>query len=387
MRRTLFVLSSLALTLPLAAQQAVRIYKTETRDGAVATARRAAAGDRAMIGVSTSSGSRRDTLGVLISSITTGGPAEKAGLGEGDRIQSINGVSLRVNRDDAGDDEVGGIMQRRLTRELGKVKVGDEVTLVVWHDGSSKTYKLKTVAADELMKPRLSAEQREDRPVIGIGFGLTGSKRDTAGVFVNSVTEDGPAEKAGIVEGDRIAAINGVSLKLSKDDLEDSWLANTRLNRLGREVAKAKPGDVVELTVVSAGRTRGVKVTLAKASSLKGSRDGGFTIFRSPDGPMSGLSFRLPPTPPAMPAMPHAPFVRFQSFEGGDGTDVQVQVEALRGEIERALRSELPRARSELERAHVEMQRGVEEVRRAFDKARVEMQAARVTHTARTVRM
>ena len=248
MRCTLLVVCSLATlgAAPLAAQSVRVISPGQNRIVLSNTE-----GDgRPMIGISTSSGSKRDTLGVLVSSLTAGGPAEKAGLGEGDRIQSINGVSLRVGREDAGDGEMGGIMQRRLTRELGKVNAGEEVTLQVWHDGASRSYKVKTVAADEL-NPVRRRVTNDDRAVIGIGFGLTGSKRDTAGVFVNSVAEEGPAEKAGIVEGERIAAVNGVSLKMSKDDLEDGWVANARLNRLSREVAKAKPGDVLELTVVS----------------------------------------------------------------------------------------------------------------------------------------
>lgn len=375
MRQTLVTLSSLVLALPLAGQQ-VRIITDGSDHVAIA---RAAAGDRAMIGISTSSGSKRDTLGVLVSSITAGGPAEKAGLTEGDRIQSINGVSLRVSRDDVGDDEFGGLMQRRLTRELGKVKPGDEVTLQVWHDGASKNYKLKTVAADDLIKPAKAVKKDDDRAVIGIGFGLTGSKRDTVGVFVSSVTEDGPAEKAGIVEGDRLAAINGVSLKLTKDDLEDSWVSNSRLNRLSREVAKAKPGDVVELTVVSAGRARSVKVTLAKASSLKGSDRGAFTIFRSPGDGASGFTFTAP-TPPKPPMSPLPPSAHLRSFEGND-VELRVHLDQLRGEIERTLRSEMPRMR-------IEMQQGLEEARSALGKAQIELQSARANFRAgRTVRM
>lgn len=284
---------------------------------------------RAMLGISTSSGSARDTLGVLISGITAGGPAEKAGFSEGDRIQSINGVSLRVSRDDAGDQELGGIMQRRLTRELGKTKAGEEVTLQVWRDGASKSYKVTTIAADELLRPARAKASGGDRAVIGIAFGLTGSKRDTAGIFVNSVTEDGPAEKAGIVEGDRISAVNGISLKTSKDDLEDEWAANSRLTRLSREVAKAKPGDVMELSLVSAGRTRSVKVTTAKASSLKGYDDGGsFTFFRSPDAPMPPLApmapmAAMPPMPP-MPLM-MAPDVMQEMHAGLDQARQQLQ--------------------------------------------------------------
>lgn len=359
MRRTLLLLGTIAFTAPLAAQQ-TRVYSSE------APMLASTSGSRAMIGISTSSGSKRDTLGVLISSITEGGPAEKAGLSEGDRIQAINGVSLRVSREDAGDDEMGSIMQRRLTRELGKAKAGDEVTLQVWHDGASRSYKVKTVAADDL-NPRVQAKIRaEERAVIGIGLGLTGSKRDTAGVFVNSVTEDGPAEKAGIVEGDRIAAINGVSLKLTKDDLEDSWVASSRLNRLSREVAKAKVGDAVELTVVSGGRSRAVKVTTVKASSLKDANDHGFTFFRSsnaamaPMAPMPPMTWAVP-VPPKTPATPRAPRIRF--YNDGDAAEVTLHLDQTRKEIEREMRIEMPKIRAETQKAIEEARKKLQEVR------------------------
>ena len=52
----------------------------------------------------------------------------------------------------------------------------------------------------------------QKRPAIGVQLGATGSVRDSIGVFVSRVTPNGPAEKAGIVEGDRIVSINGVDL-------------------------------------------------------------------------------------------------------------------------------------------------------------------------------
>jgi hypothetical protein len=106
--------------------------------------------DRAMLGIATGSGGRRDTLGLFIESITDGSPADKAGLEEGNRIASINGVNLKVAREDAGDPEMAGAMTNRLVREMHKVKAGDEVTLQVWSDGHYKTVKVKTVAAKEL---------------------------------------------------------------------------------------------------------------------------------------------------------------------------------------------------------------------------------------------
>src|SRR4029434_8986188 len=50
--------------------------------------------DRAAIGISTSSGGMRDTLGLLVSSVTAGGPAGKAWLGEGDSNAAVNRLSL-----------------------------------------------------------------------------------------------------------------------------------------------------------------------------------------------------------------------------------------------------------------------------------------------------
>src|SRR5438477_376039 len=61
---------------------------------------------RAALGINTSStGTLRDTLGLLVSSIVRGGPAEKAGLEEGNRIASINGVNLRSTKADLEDYE------------------------------------------------------------------------------------------------------------------------------------------------------------------------------------------------------------------------------------------------------------------------------------------
>jgi len=366
MNRTILAISAIAtLAAPLAAQE-VRVVAPTRSSFSVSTS----GGDRAMLGISTSSGSKRDTLGVLVSSLTEGGPAEKAGLGERDRIQSINGVSLKVSRDDAGDDEMGGIMQRRLSRELGKVKAGDEVTLQVWTNGQAKTIKVKTIAAEELTRSRMKLSRNEDeRAVIGIGYGLTGSKRDTAGVFVNSVVADGPSEKAGIVEGDRIAAINGVSLKMSKDDIEDGWAGNSRMNQLSREMTKAKPGDAVELTVISGGRARTVKVTTVKASSLKES--GSMFFYRSPEAAMPPMP-PMPAMAPRAPSAPRAPAVRWRTFDDGN-IDLQLEMSGVRDEIERAMREEMPRMR-------IELKQGLEQARKELQGTQMKI---RINNTVR----
>jgi len=106
------------------------------------------------------------------------------------------------------------------------------------------------------------------RAALGLELRATGTRRDTLGVFVEAVTPKGPAETAGIVEGDRIAAINGVDLRTAAGDVEDSYVNGLAAHRLGREVQKLTPGTRVTLRVYSGGRFRDVQVTAGKASDL-----------------------------------------------------------------------------------------------------------------------
>jgi serine protease Do len=340
-------------------------------------------GDRAMLGVSTASSGKRDTLGVLIESVTAGSPAEKAGLEEGNRIASINGVSLKLSKEDAGEPDMSGMMTSRLSREMRKVHAGDEVTLEVWSSGRYKTVRAKTVAADDLMPARVSRADQEDRPVLGISLGSSGSKRDTLGLFVSSVNEGGPADKAGVIEGDRIATINGVDLRVAKEDVSDWASANSRMQRLQREVRKLKPGETVDLGVVEGGRTRTVKVTLGRAKDLErtngfsySTSDGGSFFAMPPMQPMAPMAPMAPmmpmaPMAPMAPMPPSAPRARIWTFDGNDSVDFDT--------IRESLRDIGPRIRMELDR---ELPSAMDEVRRSMERLREEMPVirARIAH-------
>jgi hypothetical protein len=106
------------------------------------------------------------------------------------------------------------------------------------------------------------------RAALGLELRTTGTRRDTLGVFVEAVTPKGPAETAGIIEGDRIAAINGVDLRTQAGDTEDSYANGLAAHRLGREVQKLTPGSRVNLRIYSGGRFRDVQVTAGKASDV-----------------------------------------------------------------------------------------------------------------------
>ncbi len=196
------------------------------------------------------------------------------------------------------------------------------------------------------------------RAALGLQISTTGTRRDTIGVFVSSVTPKGPAENAGVIEGDRIVSINGVDLRVSSADAEDSYASGLATRRLQREVAKLAPGARVNLRVWSGGRVRDVQVTAGRASDLTRARafglgsgfPGATYIYRDgfpeqmdmhdmhemhempelmdfpepPDGPLMEAMPVMPATPatPAMPPMarlaplPAMPRMRRIDLEG-----------------------------------------------------------------------
>ena len=351
MRRFLYLSGALALSAGvIQAQAATRTYSYDSRYDDR---------DRAAIGITTSSGGMRDTLGLLVSSVTEGGPADKAGIEEGSRIQSINGVSLRLSAADATEGDMGDIVQRRLIRELEKVKAGADVELRVWAGGQTKTVKVKTVAVEDLpSRARAVRRELEERPVLGMSLSATGSRRDTLGMLVVRVTTNGPAEKAGIVEGDRVSAINGVSLRVAAEDAGDSYMSSARMNRYRRELAKVSVGEDVELRVLSSGQSKTLKIKPVRAGDLPRDRGGVMIIG---DGAMS-IGDVLPTMPaitiPRVPMAPRAP--RVFEFDGNFDDGIRMRLD--------------PRAR-------IEIQRETEDaVRRARDATREIMERLRYNY-------
>jgi serine protease Do len=311
--------------------------------------------DRAALGISLGSGGRGDTLGVRVVDVVGGGPADKAGIEEGDRITSINGTSLRISREDAEDWEMGSLANRRLTRVLDRLKPGDEVTLGLLRGREARTVKVKTVAADELQRERsfatvvpggmgrlsLRAEDLRDslraraerRPALGLSVGGTGSRRDTLGLFVSSVTTGGPAEKAGIQEGDRIAAINNADVRVPREDVEDGMAASARHSRFTRELGRAKPGDNVTLRVYSGGQTRTVTVRAGSAAEVFKDEGGfglglggGTRVITFPEG--RGATTIMPRVP-RTPVAPRVYYYDNDGASGGRGVRVMPRVETV----------------------------------------------------------
>src|SRR5215207_7645527 len=311
MRRSLFVVGALSVAAGVLPAQGTVRARTRSDDGAgrgYTYGSNRSDDDRAAIGVSTSSGGMRDTLGLLVQSVTASGPADKAGIEEGNRIVSINGVSLKLSAADAGEGDMDGIANRRLIRELEKVKPGDDVDLRVWAGGQSKAVKVKTVAFEDLpSRTRSVRRELDDRPALGLSLSATGSRRDTLGMLVVRVTTDGPAEKAGIVEGDRVTAINGVSLRVASEDAGDGYMSSARMNRYRRELAKVTIGEDVELRLTSGGQAKTVRIKPVRAADLPRERGGVMIIGDGAVGFGDMIPFPAMAIPPIPPSAPRAP--------------------------------------------------------------------------------
>lgn len=242
--------------------------------------------DRAVLGVVLGESARGDTAGVRLEAVEANGPAGRAGLKPGDILTAINGTSLQVTRDDAADPALAGLAQRRLQRVMASVKPGDELRLAVRSGtggaGGTRMVTVQAVSAAALARETARVEERvitrgadgeegerrldvAPRGMVGVSVGSAGNARDTLGLFVSSVVRGGPAERAGIIEGERIAAVNGVDVRVPREDVDDERMATARTDRFVREVQKTEPGKTLTLRVWGNGRYRDVTVTAEAA--------------------------------------------------------------------------------------------------------------------------
>ncbi|MFH1338576.1 MAG: trypsin-like peptidase domain-containing protein [Candidatus Omnitrophota bacterium] len=141
-----------------------------------------------------------DTKGALVTDVLADGPAQKAGVKEGDVIRKFGGK------------EVGNV--RQLLSEVSKAEVGKKVKVEAWRDKQEITLEVEVgkrpqnleevSPAQELKAAWRGIEAEGITPELMRRFGIEQEK----GVIVADVEPGSPADDAGLAPGDIILSIN-----------------------------------------------------------------------------------------------------------------------------------------------------------------------------------
>jgi serine protease Do len=135
--------------------------------------------------------------GALVSQVTPGGPAEKAGIQRGDVIVSFDGQTIKEMND--------------LPFLVAKTAVGKRVPVVVLRKGEKRTLQVTIAQMKEEKEEEEKRTETGAGPDLGLGlenlspelaskFGIP----DTSGVLITRVAEGSPADEAGLRPGDVI---------------------------------------------------------------------------------------------------------------------------------------------------------------------------------------
>jgi serine protease Do len=240
--------------------------------------------------------------GALVSSVTMGSPAEKAGLVGSSKDVTINGQQVKV-----GGDVIIGIAGQPVnefddlvTYLARQGKVGDTVDLKVIRDGKETIVPLTFAArptaeqrtaqapAEQPQQQAPSQRPQQQAPTqkpqqqttgtawLGIRgttltSGLAGAMdlgADQKGVLVLNVTSGSPAVEAGLRGSSESATVDGQEVMVGGDVITVFDGQNIEsMEQLVQVVGAKKVGDTVEMTVLRNGREVQVTATLAERPS------------------------------------------------------------------------------------------------------------------------
>ena len=221
----------------------------------------------------------RDVDGLLIAGVMDGGPADKAGLEEEDVILSLNGREV---------DSV-----KEATELVRNLKPGSRLSISVMRDGRQRQFSATLAEREERADsewlrdlerqpgpgaptppPYLPGDGDDDvvivdpdnlrgepRGYLGVSTIEVGSQlgeyfglKDEGGVLVTEVSEDSPAEKAGLKAGDVILSVSDSEVDSPRD--------------LMRLVRAHDPEDKVDIVIQRKGQVMTLPATLGESKDF-----------------------------------------------------------------------------------------------------------------------
>ena len=184
----------------------------------------------------------KEPKGAVVSQVTTGSPAEKAGLKAEDVVVSVDGRSIHDNGD--------------LSRYISSQAPGKTVKLDVLRDGGEKTIAVtlgtfpdekSDEEATAGQKGKLGMTLRDLTPALSEKLELP---KGTKGALVWEVEAGQPAEDAGLQRGEVIVSVNGTGVA-SVEDFE-------------KAIELARRDGAARLRVYSAQQNAGFRIVVLK---------------------------------------------------------------------------------------------------------------------------
>ena len=156
--------------------------------------------------------------GALISQVTPGGPADKAGLQPGDIVQSVNGENVKASSD--------------LPVLVGMMPPGTQLTLGIWRNGKREEVQVTLGSSNTGSTDAGNQSGSGTNADNGSGFSsdLTGLQLRSQGQGLLVLQVEGAAQQAGLRRGDIILMVNRTAVS-------DENSFNQALNHADRTVA------------------------------------------------------------------------------------------------------------------------------------------------------
>jgi serine protease Do len=176
----------------------------------------------------------KERTGIIITSVTPGGPADKAGLKDNDIILKMNGKDETVTSD--------------LRNQVAAMAPGTEVTLLIWRNNAEQQVKVKLGEMTQESASATPGQGGGNQPAGRLGLTVQTISPSiarqlrvpagTPGVVVTEVDPAGPAAEAGVQAGDIITQVNRQPVR-SPADVTSALQRSTRstlllLNRGGQ---------------------------------------------------------------------------------------------------------------------------------------------------------
>ncbi|HJU58567.1 MAG TPA: trypsin-like peptidase domain-containing protein [Nitrososphaeraceae archaeon] len=206
--------------------------------------------------------------GFLVIDVNANGPADKAGIRGGDKIDRIDGREIELGGDII--IAIDGKPVRKIDDVLSHLEreksVGDKISLTIIREGveEKKNTTLEErpdseTLANSARHPSLGITGIDVTPDIAQKMNLT----EPRGFLVIDVNANGPADKAGIRGGYKVEIINNTQYRLGGDVIVG--IDNQKVNSVSNitdYIRDKKEGDIVKLVVLRDNEMINVLVTL-----------------------------------------------------------------------------------------------------------------------------